>query len=205
MANGEDLRLPKEGKAHGFRSVGFSLLAASVFASGCTKPSQANIALRKENETLTKRVDQLETMRKADSARRGVTTSPSSPGAIDLDAVYTAHSMGFGRLTGVTGNVLKVYVTPTDQVGDDLKSAGGFEVTAVDAARGANALVGQWTFTPEQARKAWSGKGMLYTYVLECPIAGATPEHELTVRVVFRETLTGRTLEAETKARIFKQ
>lgn len=174
-----------------------------ILIVGCSKPLEANIELRKQNQLLQQRVDSLESLKKANEANRIVTTQRTVPGAVDLDRVVTVTGISFGRLTGVDGQALKVYVTPTDRVGDTFKASGGFQIDAYDLSKGTSALIGQWTFTPEQAEQAWNGKGLLYCYVLECPLSNKVGQ-ELDVRVVYQDVLTGRNIEAKTTARVLR-
>lgn len=175
-----------------------SVLTGAVVLSGCGKPLAANIELRKQNQVLRTRVEELERLTRATS--RPV---PIAAGPVDLTRLYVATDLSFGRLTGVEGNLLKVYVCPKDQKGDALKAAGGFQIEAFDLSRGPNALVGQWTFTPEQADKAWIGRGLLYEYVLQCPLPEEVkPERPLEVRVQFKDLLTSQTLEGKTTAKV---
>lgn len=185
------------------RPVLIAIAAASVIAgaaaiSGCSKPAAANIELRKQNQQLRARVAELENLTKATS--RPV---PTTAGPVDLTQLYLASGLSFGRLTAVEGNTVKVYVTPLDQYGESLKAAGGFQIEAFDLSRGPNALVGQWTFTPEQAKAAWIGRALLYEYVLTCPLPeGAKVEQPLEIRVQFKDLLTKQTIEGKTTAKI---
>lgn len=177
-------------------AVALSLLPLT----GCGKPQAANIALRKENQALKTEVEQLRLQRKVDQTTRPSPSAGAPP--VPMDLLFTTHGLKFGRLTAAQGNTLRVFVVPTDQTGGILKAAGGFSITAFDLAKGPNAQVGTWTFTPEQAAAAWNGSGMLYTYVLELPLSAAPSEpRELTVRVEFTELLTGRTLTGTTTAK----
>jgi hypothetical protein len=94
--------------------------------------------------------------------------------------------------------VLKVYVTPIDDAGHDLKAAGSFVVELFDLSKGDNARVGRWEFPLDQARQNWVGQALLYTYVLTLPWQQSRPEHpELTLKVRFTDALTGRTFETQ--------
>lgn len=197
---------------HVKRSVSTPLLRLSLFcvllslpvSNGCSGPSRANIALRKENQQLKTQVAELERARKAAQGSRYLSTRPTD--GVDLDRLYVASDLSFGKLTLVEADQLSVYVVPTDQFGDSLKAAGAFQVLAYDLSRGSNALVGQWTFTPEQTRSLWNGKGLLYTYVLPCPLVEqpSAASDKIRLRVTFQDLLTGRNITAETDARIVR-
>lgn len=167
---------------------------------GCGSPQSANIELRKQNQALTTEVEQLRLQRKLDQATRVVSTG--SPPAVELDRLFTVHGLKFGRLTSAKGSTLRVFVVPTDQSGDMIKAAGGFSVEAFDLSRGQKALVGSWTFTPEQAANSWTASALIYGYVLECPLpAPITTKSGVTLRVVFTDLLTHRTVEGNTTAK----
>jgi hypothetical protein len=166
---------------------------------GCGKPQAANIALRKENQALRAELDQLRLQRQADQAQRLVQTTSGTP--VQLDGLFTAHGLKFGRLTSAQGSELRVFVVPTDQTGDEIKAAGTFRVDAFDLGRGTEALVASWTFAAADAMRYWNGSGMLYGYVLLCPLPEPIrADSELTLRITFTDSLTGRTLKADTKA-----
>jgi hypothetical protein len=185
--------------------VALCLAALSLGISGCNgKSNQANIELRKQKHELESQVAELKRARDADAAtihslqaQRGfVQTLPQDR----TDRLFTAHGITLGRLTGGvdldparTGDEgIKVYVVPVDQTGDELKAAGSFVVELFDLGKPEDNLVGRWEFTPEQAKANWFGGALLYEYVLTCPWQ-RRPEHsELTLRVTFRDELTGR-------------
>ena len=183
------------------------VIFASLGATGCGKPSSANIALRKENKTLRDKVESLERQHHADVASLrahegagGATTVPSLPQA-QLEKLFTVHGIQFGRLTGPADwdanspgdDGLKLYVTPTDNAGQPLKAAGSFVVEAFDLAAGdGKTRVGRWEFPLDDAAKNWVGQATLYTYVLQAPWQ-SRPEHpDLTLKVTFTDALTGR-------------
>lgn len=180
-----------------------ALLACLTSAvGGCGRPYAANIELRKENQALREEVKQLRAMRQADIANRFMAVGEMG-GGVSLDRLFTAHGLRVGRLTGIYGETLRVFVVPTDQRGDLLKAAGSFEVRAFDLNRGSEALVGAWQFTDEEAAAAWNGQALQYGYVLEIALPRAMWEGEsLTVRIVFIDLLTGRRIESDTVARV---
>jgi hypothetical protein len=118
-----------------------------------------------------------------------------------LDKLFTVHGLSLGRLTGGADldpakpgdEGIKVYVVPTDDSGESLKAAGSFVIELFDLNKTTDNLVGHWEFSVEQARHNWYGRALLYTYVLNCPWQARPPEHpDLTLKVVFRDELTGR-------------
>jgi len=190
----------------------YSSVALFLF-SGCSQPNKANIDLRKQIDTLQSQVDQLKRQHDADVATiagmKGATTVPSLP-EDRLSQLYTVHGLKFGRLVGgwdadvnTPGDEgLKISVVPTDDDGQQLKAAGSFEVDAFDLAKAHDNRVGHWTFDVQQARDAWLGAAMMYSYVLKCPWQ-TVPEHDqLTIRVIFIDALTGRRFSAEREVHV---
>src|SRR5207237_1847083 len=110
------------------------LLVVTVLA-GCGHPNRANIVLRKQNQQLLGKIDDLERRHEADVATiRGLTdrvgTVPTLP-PDRLERTSTAHSITINRLTGGADldpdkpgdEGIKVYINVWDQHGDWLKAA----------------------------------------------------------------------------------
>ena len=182
----------------------FSGIALVLAPAGCKSPNKANIQLRKENQQLRDQVADLERRHAADMAQIRAMESAAGGNASAtlpqdrLERLFTVHGLTLGRLTGVSPEgELKVYATPTEDSGHDLKAAGSFIVELFDLAKGDNARIGRWEFPLEQARKNWVGQALLHTYVLTCPWQ-TRPEHsELTLKVSFTDALTGRTFDTQ--------
>jgi hypothetical protein len=189
--------------------------AALVLAGGCTAPSAANIALRKQNAELRDRLATLEREQAASKAtiaalESRATTVPVLPSE-RVGRLFSTHGIKLGRLTGGADldpsrpgdEGLKVYVTPTDETGDELKAAGSFVVEAFNLTQpDGEVRVGRWEFGTEKAQQTWRSLGILYGYVLEGAWPDAPPRAtELTVRVSFTDELTGRTF---TEQRVVK-
>lgn len=185
------------------------LIAVSALVSACAKPNAANIQLRKENQTLRDKVDQLD--RDLVGARATIaaleskaTTVPVLPGA-RLEQLFTVHGLQLGRLTGEgdidynkPGNEgLKIYVVPTDDQNQPIKAAGSFTVDAFDLAEKSNNQVGHWEFPLSQARQLWFGQAMLNTYVLPAPWQTIPRHNQVTIRVTFTDALTQRQFTAQ--------
>lgn len=183
-----------------FATGALSLLP--VLCTGCFGPSRANIELRKQNQQLQARVDDLERQTRGDHRviaglrdRQG--TLPTLP-TTRLAQLFTTHGLEFHRLTGGINTSstrpadqgLAIYVYPVDQTGDMLKAAGTFDVEAYDLAEPNHPLVGRWHFNLAQSEAAWNGSMLLYCYALICPWT-APPRHaDLTVKVTFFDELT---------------
>jgi hypothetical protein len=198
------------------RVLKLSMLAAMAgpgfLACGCGSPSQANIDLRKQNQTLQDQIASLNRRHDADAAtitglQSKIGTVPTLPRST-LDELFTVHGLRFGSLTGGDrsdpkkpyDDSLKVYVVPIDDDGQPLKAAGAFRVEAFDLALPTNQKIGQWDFSIEQARNAWNGAMFSYGYVLDCPWQ-TTPTHaDLTIKVQFTDPLTGRVFTEQRQA-----
>jgi len=188
-------------------------LAVAFFAqtAGCKGPSAANIELRKENQQLRAKVDDLNRRHEADVAQiRGIQSASGSViptlSPARLDQLFTVHGVQLGRLTGVNPEgELKVYATPTDESGQPIKAAGSFVVDAFDLARSDHPRIGHWEFPLEAAKKNWVGQALLHCYVLPLPWqrSDSVPEHpQLTVRIVFTDALTGRVFDTQKVVRV---
>jgi hypothetical protein len=192
-----------------------SSVALFVF-SGCSTPNKANITLRKQNQDLREELEAAGRTHAGDLATiaslrgsAGITTTQSLAEA-QIEKLFTTHGLKLGKLTGGArtradlpyDDAIKVYAVPTDEGGDELKAAGSFVVSAFDLADAEHPLIGQWEFGADEVRKLWYGDGLLYNYVLTAPLPRAPKHDELTIRVAFTDSLTGRKFEAERKARI---
>ena len=183
------------------------LALAAAVAVGCGKPNKANIELRKKNDTLQNELTLVKRQREADRLTiealqkqqgSGVESLPPSR----LETLYTTHGLVLGRLTGGADldpakpgdEGLRVYVGLIDQQGQKFKAAGSFVVDAFDlAASNPEATrLGQWTVDPKQARDAWNGLLLQYGYILTLPWQRPPANPEVTVKVTFRDELTGR-------------
>ena len=180
-----------------------------VFAPGCYSPAPANIKLRKENQDLTARIADLE--RQLGAAKASIsgfestaTTVPVLPND-RLNQLYTVHGLQVGRITGEfdldkskPGNEgLKLYVIPTDQHGQPLKASGTFTIDAFDLSRKDNNRIGHWEFPPERGQENFYSMLMLYTYAFPLPWQQLPKDKHVTLRVSFRDALTGRAFSEE--------
>jgi hypothetical protein len=172
---------------------------------GCGgSPNAVNIELRKQNQTLSGTIDDLQRRHNADEATiRGLqaraTTVPVLP-QDQIDELFTTAGLSFGRLTGgydpdpnTPGDtMLKVYVVPIDGQGDEIKAAGTIEVELFDPSLGATNRIGKWDFDLQAAKADWYGHALLYTYVLSCPWQTPPTHEKLLARVTFTDQLTHR-------------
>lgn len=162
----------------------------------------ANIHLRKENQALAAKVAELERLRQGDAA--AIRAHDEKVGTLKtlprerLDRLFTTHDIKLGRLTGGADldakqpghEGLKVYVTPTDGSGDQLKAAGTITVEAFDLSGAEGAKVGSWNFDVDATRRAWSSVLNRYNYVLTCEWQTPPAGNSLHVVVTFADELT---------------
>lgn len=184
-----------------------AVLAASLLA-GCGSPSAANIVLRKQNQALTRQVDELKRQHAGDVASFAASQKPGSTRPIvspgQLDTLFTVHGLTLGPLTAgnnpdaraTRDSQLLVYALPTDDDGDAIKAAGSFQVQAYDLAIPGHPLLGQWQFNTVDSRKLFYAHLSLYTYVLPCPWQSPPTHAKLLVRVNFTDAFTGRSFSA---------
>jgi outer membrane murein-binding lipoprotein Lpp len=190
-----------------------AMMAIAVLLTGCGTPSAANIQLRKQNQTLADKIDQLNQQhaRDVDTLAACQSSHPTTQSLAPdrLEQLVTTHGLTFGKLTGgdntdSTKNVdsqLEVYVAPIDADGTPIKAAGAFRVDAFDLSDPAHPLVGSWRFDWPRARQLFYARFLSYTYVLPCPFQKQPAHGGLTVRVTFDDALTGREFVAQTEAK----
>ena len=165
-------------------------------------PDKANIALRKENQEQQARIQELERKAQGDDAmirslqeQKG--TLPTLP-RDRLQKLFTTHDIKLGRLTGGADldparpghEGLKVYLTPLDETGDQLKAAGTITVEAFDLSRGEGAKIGTWMFDVPAARETWTSVLNRYNYVLTCPWQTPPSGADVHLAVTFADELT---------------
>ena len=194
-----------------------SLAGLALIVSGCGKPNRANIELRKQNTSLQSDLDVVKRQREADrltiealqkQQNSGVPTLPPAR----LEKLFTTHGIALGRLTGGADldpskpgdEGLKVYVGLFDQSGQKFKAAGSFAVEAFDLAMppGQDNRLGKWTFDVGQAKDLWNGLLLQYGYVLTCPWQRPPAHPDVTVKVTFRDELTGREFVQQGQAKV---
>lgn len=193
-------------RANGRKIIGGCLL---LLLTACTgSPSAPNIALRKQNQQLTSERDQLLREHAADVAtlKTYETKNAVTPGLPEarLARLFTAHDLSVGRLTGghrpataAFDDGFSVYVVPTDDDGDPIKSAGAFKIEAFQLQEPTHPLIGTWSFNLDQTRKLFYAHLSLYTYVLQCPWQIVPKHRQLTLHITFIDQLTGRQLSAD--------
>jgi hypothetical protein len=190
------------------------MLCAALLPMGCGGPSAVNIELRKKNQQLSAQIGDLQLRHDADLAtiqglQSHATTAPTLPQS-ELDQLFTTAGLHFGRLTGGYhpdpnqrgDTMLKIYVVPIDENGDEIKAAGSFRVELFDPELGATNRIGQWDFDLQAAKDNWYGHALLYTYVLSCPWQTVPTHEKLQARVTFMDALTHREFTVNREVRV---
>jgi hypothetical protein len=196
-------------------ALAVALLLSAFSLVGCTHPSAANIELRKQNSDLRSQIASLNRRHDADAAtirsleKKNATTTPTL--ASDrLAELFTVHGIQFGRLTGGADldpkspgdEGIKVYVIPIDQDGETIKATGSFIVDAFDLDLASGMRVAHCETSAADARKLWFGEVLLHTYVLTCPWERRPVHSDLTLKVSFTDSLTGRQFEAQKRIKV---
>jgi hypothetical protein len=79
-----------------------------------------------------------------------------------------------------------------------LPATGTFTIEAFDLALvHGSQRIGQWTFTPAEAKKAWYGMLGLNQFAFDCPWKKPPQHDEITFHVRFVDALTGRVFTAQ--------
>src|SRR5262249_40029099 len=151
-------------------------LAAVIAAGGCSSPYPANTQLRKDNQALSEKVDDLARQNAGLTAQVAAAQSANSIPTLPearLDQLFTVHGLSLGKLSGgytpgLDGpdQLLKVYAVPTDDDGEPIKAAGSFTVELLDLEQSGDQRLGWWEFSAAESRGRWYGHALLYTYVL---------------------------------------
>lgn len=178
------------------------VILTPLFALGCGGPNKANVELRKKNQELQSRIDELERRHQGDQAT--IAALQREKGVVvdqlpiqRMAELFTVTGIEIHKLTGFRNDGLKVYVVPTDAAGDVLKAAGDLVVEAYDLSRKEQPLLGRWEFPLDQAAAHWYSSWVVAGYALTCPLSPPAQAAEITVRATFTDALTQRTFTAQ--------
>lgn len=188
------------------------LIALTMAAGGCNGPfggTAMTTALQNQVDGLRKDNDDL---RKANAAlhaqaaaNRKQIESLLDLGDKRLEKLYPVTALKLGSHTGGIDqdgrpghDAVKVFLEPIDQDGNVIKAAGEVTIQLFDLAA-KDTLVAQYAFGVDEVRKHWSSGFLAYHYSFVCPWPQARPpQHDqITVRVVFRDYLTGKQFTAQ--------
>lgn len=186
------------------QSMALILATAGALAiAGCRGPSQANIDLRKEIQSLQKQVADLQRQHEADQATIASLQSdhPTTRRLeeSEIQKLYTVHGFSLGKLTGTVESapgdnysaIGYVYLTPTDQQADQLKAAGAVDVKVFDLSLDGKEI-GSISMNASEAKEQWVGAGLLYCYRIPVKLYFLPKNPTIALRVSFTDALTGR-------------
>lgn len=182
----------------------FAVVGLALSLYGCAKPNPVTIQLRKENQALQERFDQLQTQNKANLARiegleQQKSTIPTLPQS-RLNQMFTVHGIQISRLTGGADldpnrpgdEGLRIYLEPVDDTGDVLKATGQVTVEAFDLSKPTDNRIGLWGYSPDALKSTWRALGPIHDFVLVCPWQTPPQHPDITLKVTFRDELTDR-------------
>lgn len=192
-----------------WRILAVAALVGAISLAGCRGPSQANIALRKENQQLRKQIEDLNRQHEADqktiAALESNHPTPRQLAESEIQKLFTTHGFKLGKLTGSVeygqmgefrSPVALVYLTPIDGAGDQLKAAGGIKVEVFDLDANGKKL-GVADLDAAATRQLWNGSGILYCYRIPIWLSGMPSGKSLSMKITFTDQLTGRTYTQE--------
>ncbi|MCP4454902.1 MAG: hypothetical protein GY809_25875, partial [Planctomycetes bacterium] len=139
--------------------------------------------------------------------RQQVLALSNLPEGIGVGDLYHVVDVQLTRFTGLydddkDGQIdhLSVYLRPVDADGDVVKAAGHVTVQLWDlSGENTEALLSEWKISSEDLRKEWFSSLMTVNYRLRFPLQAqwADPALSLTVRVLFKDYLTGEELTSQ--------
>jgi len=192
----------------------FSLLF-SVFClllvGGCQEPAQGpSLAdqieeLTQEKAQLQRQIEQVDT--ENDELKSRVEVLSSLGGEKRIEDFSPIKSIAIGRYTNFYDKdkdgkkeKLIVYVQPLDAEGDKVKAPGQIDVQLWNLNNSAGeALLGSWHIGPDELRKLWFATVVTLNYRLtfDMPEAVESFAEPLTVKVAFKDSLSGKTFEQQ--------
>lgn len=179
----------------------------SLLLGGCHHPPNEPLwrqidSLNEERNELSHEVQQLrEENRQLREENRTLLAigAENHQAAIDrLESVAVRDRSGlYDKDDDGTPETLVVYLETIDRAQDRIKAPGRVEVELWDLSRPADqARLGRWTVEPDELKTLWSATLMTNYYRLSFDVADQLTgdEQDLTIKVRFTDTLTGRTL-----------
>ena len=182
-------------------------LLAATLAVGCNGrkiPDEPQIDWEEENallrQTISEQQMQIDTQRRQIAQLRGLPTD-------NLDYLVQVERIEFGRFTQAYDqdedgfdDGINVYLVTRDQEGDRIKTVGqvNIELWDLEAAPGDRQL-GQWDFELDEILDYWLRGPFTdhFKFELAWP-QGNSPRHpNLTIKLKFTETLTGKVFEQQ--------
>ncbi len=194
-------------------SIGCLFAAFLLTLSGCVSNETAKLRERigeltdsvkaKDSQLVAKQAAIDELHRQLDVARK--------INEDDLKKLFYPKELEIDKMTGGEDydnkpgdDGVTVYVRPIDQHGDIIKIPGDLTIQLYDLAapQGRNFL-GEYKIPVDKIGDLWHGKFLTQHYTIKCPWLHGPPEHdEVTVRVVFVDYLTKRTVSAQATCKV---
>ena len=128
-----------------------------------------------------------------------------------LSKLFTVSKIKLSRYTGgvdtdkKTGHdEIKIIFIPIDDKGHAIKAAGEINIRLFDlAAKPKETMLAEYNYPVEKVSEYWSGGFMTNNYSFSCPIGKKNlSSDQVTVRISFRDYLTGKTFTAQKACKI---
>jgi cell division protein FtsB len=177
-----------------------------VLISGCENPSGRAVSI-KQIEKLEQEKTQLQSEigllnTENDNLKKQIHILSGLPKEVKGENIYCLKRIKIHGYTNIYDKdedgkkeSLNIYIQPIDQDGDIIKAAGVVEVQLWDLNKDSGeALIGQWTITPEKLRKCWLATLVTMNYRLIFNVLDKVEQYEepLTVKVTFTDLLSGK-------------
>jgi regulator of replication initiation timing len=159
---------------------------------------QEKVTLREQNEKLQSENEEL---------KKQVRTLSAIDPQVRAEAVAAMKKIEIGKRSGLFDKdsdgikeKLIVYVRPSDETGDTVKTPGSVEVQLWDLNNeSGQAMLASWQLGPEDIKTLWASTLMTNYYRLTFDVSGILDgtNQELTVKVRFTDYMTGKSLTAQ--------
>ena len=179
-------------------------------ACGCQEESQVSLwdqikQLGQEKVTLREQNEKLQS--ENEELKKQIQTLSAIDPQIRAEAVATMKKIDIGKRSGLFDKdsdgikeKLIVYVRPSDETGDTVKTPGSVEVQLWDLdSESSEAMLASWQLGPEQIKTLWASTLMTNYYRLTFDVSEILDgqAQELTVKVRFTDYMTGKSLTAQ--------
>jgi len=161
--------------------------------------------LEKDKLGMKQKIEELEA--ENDNLSKQMTTLSGIDPNRRFEAIATLDRIEIGKRTAIfdkdedgTKETLIVYVKTFDETGDVVKAPGSIHLQLWDLNQKPDgALLGDWEIEPEDLKMLWMGTMMTNYYRLKYNVGDKLPanETELTVKVTFRDYITGKTFQEQ--------
>lgn len=193
---------------------GTCALAAALLLAGCQAPhrqaAEQNVELTDKQAQVSRLQDQVAKLKSQINELESQIATLQGLGEKRLDVVFHPQRIELGKMNsgfreaGQSADAgVRVFVRPVDEQGSTIKAAGDVRVELFDLANPADRqYLGFCSYPADQVSKYWV-TAFASQYAFECRWPGTPPAHpEVTVRVVFVDYLTGKTLTAQAVVKV---